>query len=441
MFLKNKFSFFALCLIAIVFIYERNEYSNQDRLLPIKVTTWDALGYYLYLPSTIIYHDVRTLTFYDSIEIKYNLQGEKNNFYQFQKNKTGFYSGKYFIGVAVLQLPFFLIAHVIAIRYGEADGFSSIYQKGIAYGAMIWVFSSLIFFRRFLLKYFSDLIVGIGLILGLLATNAVQYIAIEGGQCHAWIFPLYVYLIILTESWHRNKSALKSIGIGAIVGLGILCRPTEGVMLFIPLLWGFNKNEFVSFLKRNRLHLVRATISMIAVLSLQVFYWKYTTDQWIFDVGSKWDFLTPHFRVLFGEEKGWLIYTPICWLIILGLVRIKHEKFNASVKIFMLTNIWIIIAWHVWRYGASYSTRALVQSTPIMMLPMLTIIKEMLQSKLKLLWYTLYLYFLCLNLFQIYQYNNGILHYDRNTYEYYWRVYWKSSINDEDKHYLQPETN
>lgn len=408
-------------------------------MLPIKVTTWDALGYYLYLPATFIYQDLRSLSFYDSIEKQYNLQGEGHNFYQFQKNETGFFSGKYFIGVAVLQMPFFLMAHGLAQWHGEADGFSSVYQKGIAYGAIIWVFISLIFLRRFLLSYFSDQVVAIGLVLGLLATNAVQYIAVEGGQSHAWIFPLYVYLLVLSASWHTHKTAGKSIAIGAIVGLGILCRPTEGVMFLIPLLWSFRRTTFVFFLKENRWHFILAGIAMSVILLPQLVYWKYTTDHWIFDVGSKWDFLTPHFRVLVGPEKGWLMYTPICWLIILGLFYMNRESYSLSIKTFIVMNIWIVIAWHIWRYGASYSSRALVQSLPVMLIPMLAIIQKMVVSKWKYFWISLCAYFLCLNLFQVYQYNNGILHYDRNTFAYYKRMYWKSSVSEEDKKYLQVE--
>lgn len=436
---RIRFSTFALLLIAIVCLYERNAYPTSDNQMPIKVTTWDALGYYLYLPATFIYHDIRGLSFYDSIEKKYHLQGEENNFYQFQKNESGFYTGKYFVGVAVLQLPFFLMAHGIAKVNGEADGFSSIYQKGIAYGAIFWAFISLIVLRRFLLNYYNDLTVGIGLILAILGTNAIQYIAVDNCQSHAWIFPLYVYILVLSDSWYKRKTILKSIGIGILIGFAMLCRPTEGVILFIPLLWGYPKNEFSSFVKLNWVYFLLAGLGMFCILSIQLMYWKYTTNHWVFDVGSKWDFLSPHFRVLFGEEKGRLLYTPICLLMLIGLFFIGKEKFSLSIRSFMLLNIWIVIAWHIWRYGGSYSARALVQSTPIMLLPMLAILQKMLMSKLKIIWGICLLYFLCLNLFQVFQYNTGILHCDRNTWAYYQRIYWKVSVSEEDKKYLQEE--
>lgn len=435
---KNTLSGFALLILVVVFFAERNAYPSRDPQLPVKVTTWDALGYYMYLPAAFIYQDLRELNFYPEMEKKYQLQGLPTDFYQFQKNESGYYSGKYFVGVALLQMPFFLLAHAFALAgYDEPDGFSLVYQQGIAYGAMVWVLLSLIFFRRFLLQFYSDAVVAIGLILGLLGTNAIQYIAVEGGQSHAWIFPLYVYILMLSHAWYHKKSISKAIGIGFILGLAVLCRPTEGVMLFIPLLWGIGKRQFLPQLKANRFHYMLAGAACFIVVMLQLFYWKHSTGRWVFDVGSKWDFLTPHWRVLLGEEKGWLIYTPLCWLMLVGLFFIRTKEFSLSIKTFVVLNIWIVIAWHIWRYGASYSTRALVQSIPVMMLPMLSAIQLIITSRYKLFGYLGFIYFLGLNLFQIYQYNHEILHYDRNTWEYYKRIYWKTSVTEEDKKYLR----
>lgn len=429
------YSKLALFIIAVFFICERNFTQTQhDAALPVKVTTWDALGYYMYLPATIIYKDLRQLQFYDSIEHKYHLMGDR--FYQFNKTDNGYYTGKYFVGIAVLQLPFFLIAHSLA---NIKDGFSLPYQYGIAYGAIIWVFISLIFFRNFLLQYFSDKVVAIGLLLAIIGTNALQYIAVEGAQSHAWIFPLYVYILILSASWHKHKTYLKSFVIGIVLGLAMMCRPTEGVMLFIPLLWNFDKKTFLSFIKNNLFHFTIVFIAMLITFSPQLYYWKYTTGHWIYDVGSKWDFFKPHFQVLTGEEKGWLVYTPLCVLFIIGLFFIKNKEYKVAVTTFIILNIWIVIAWHIWRYGGSYSARALMQSTPVMILPMLVIIEKILNAKYRVLWMTVFVYFLCLNVFQIFQYNYGVLHFDRNTWQYYKKVYWKTYVSEEARQYLQPE--
>ncbi len=86
-------------------------------------------------------------------------------------------------------------------------------------------------------------------------------------------------------------------------------------------------------------------------------------------------------------------------------------------------NIYIIIAWHDWRYGGSYSTRALMQSYPVFALPFAALIEKINVQKWRFLFYALCGYLLLVNLFQIYQYNRTILHYNDMNRRYYSRIY------------------
>ena len=96
--MKSKLSFVAIVIIGLCSIATSLIKFKDDK--PIKVTTWDALGYYMYLPATIIYNDLAELKFYPEIEKKYSLQGLPNEFYQFSKLENSNYTGKYFVGVA-----------------------------------------------------------------------------------------------------------------------------------------------------------------------------------------------------------------------------------------------------------------------------------------------------------------------------------------------------
>lgn len=55
----------------------------------------------------------------------------------------------------------------------------------------------------------------------------------------------------------------------------------------------------------------------------QLVYWQVATGFPVYNVGSKWFFLTPWFRVLFGIHNGWFIYTPIAIVFIVGLFFMK----------------------------------------------------------------------------------------------------------------------
>ncbi|MFZ4751994.1 MAG: hypothetical protein ACOYLG_01505 [Chitinophagaceae bacterium] len=422
--MKNKASFIAFCMIAIIYVATRLIYFTGDFQ---KQTTWDALGYYFYLPASQIYQAENSRTWLDSLDKTYHLSG--GDIYQVQKHTSGNDVGKYLRGVSIMQWPFFQAAHWYARYTGHApaDGFSWPYQRAIAIACLFYGLLGLFLLRSFLLKFFSDQIVAAGLLLLMLATNAIQYIAIEGGQSHGYIFALYAIMLTLTYRWHQSPNTLLSFLMGGIFGLACISRPTEAVMMFIPLLWNVqNKSVWKQkwqMVIQNPRFVISLLLGILLALSPQLLYWKKVTGLWIYDVGSKWDFLNPHWRVLFGPEKGWFVYTPITICMVLGLWLIREKKIRYALITFCLLNIYIIIAWHTWRYGGSYSTRALVQSYPVFAIPLCAFVERVYSSNKKIIIAVLMFYLMGLNLFQIRQYNQTILHYDDMNWAYYRAIY------------------
>lgn len=411
-------------MIAIIYVATRFIYFTGDFQ---KQTTWDALGYYFYLPASQIYQAENSRTWLDSLDKTYHLSG--GDIYQVQKHTSGNDVGKYLRGVSIMQWPFFQAAHWYARYTGHApaDGFSWPYQRAIAIACLFYGLLGLFLLRSFLLKFFSDQIVAAGLLLLMLATNAIQYIAIEGGQSHGYIFALYAIMLTLTYRWHQSPNTLLSFLMGGIFGLACISRPTEAVMMFIPLLWNVqNKSDWKQkwqMVIQNPRFVISLLLGILLALSPQLLYWKKVTGLWIYDVGSKWDFLNPHWRVLFGPEKGWFVYTPITICMVLGLWLIREKKIRYALITFCLLNIYIIIAWHTWRYGGSYSTRALVQSYPVFAIPLCAFVERVYSSNKKIIIALLMFYLIGLNLFQIRQYNQTILHYDDMNWAYYRAIY------------------
>jgi hypothetical protein len=422
---RNRFSLVALLLVCTAFICCRLMYPGKDK--PLQVTTWDALGYYLYLPAAHIYHDDTALAWFPAIDVRYNLSG--GSFYQAMELPDGKKVFKYLRGVSLLQWPAFMLAHQYCLqtkRY-PADGFSSPYQYAIAWWAILWVCASLFLLRNILLRFFSDHTVALALLLLLLASNAIQYIAVDGGQSHAWLFPLHVFMLWFTVRWHASYRAANLFGMAFVLGLSAIGRPTEAVLLFLPLLWNLNDplrwKEKLSIVLSQPLQWFALVAGMLAGILPQLVYWKRVTGSWVFDVGSKWDFLSPHWRVLFGWEKGWFIYTPVALLFVAGLFFLRRFPFRSALITFCLLNIYIIISWHIWRYGGSYSTRALVQSYPVFAFPLSALLETWLRSRWRPVLLALSLCLISVNLFQIGQYNRGILHYDQTNRRYYGAIF------------------
>ncbi len=425
--MRNKYSILScLLVITVFFVYRITDITPEK---PLKITLWDANGYYLYLPSILIYHDFKELKWVDSIDAKYHVTGGDG--VQAQKAENGNYVFKYLGGVAVMELPFFLLAHQLAPHFGyPQDGFSAPYQYALGFAILLYSFLALLVLRKILLNFFDDITAALTILLIGLATNYIVYAAIDSGQTHAYIFLIYCLTIAATIRWHNNPSILQTLLVGYLCGFATMSRPTEAIIIFIPIFWNTHTKEAAqqkwNIIKQKPYLVAIAVVGGLLGVLPQTIYWKATTGTFVYDVGSKWKFLNPYFRVLFGFEKGWFIYTPVTIFFLVGFWFMRGKAFRKSVLWYCLLNIWIIIAWDEWRYGGSYSTRALVQSYPMFALPFASFIDFIKTSRWKWVFAGLACYLMGVNLFQVVQYNKTILHYDDMNRKYYGRIYLNS---------------
>ncbi|MFT3885448.1 MAG: hypothetical protein QM724_08475 [Flavobacteriales bacterium] len=425
--MKKPLSLWAVVLLGAVLIWTRLEYTELRGWARLQVTTWDAFGYYQYLPAVFIHHDIERQDWVAAVDSTYHVVGT-GGLYQLMDLENGNRATKYLCGTALLETPFFLLGHAIAGRTGHPqDGFSPPYQWALAFAALCYCLPALFLLRVVLLRSFSDTITALVLLLIVLATNAIQYISVDSAQTHGFLFALYCLILWATVKWHERPRVHWALLIGITIGLATVTRPTELIMLFIPLLWDTRSPAAAkakwALVRSHRAHLGWAIAGAAMAALPQLVYWKIVTGSWVFDVGSKWDFVDPHWRVLIGWEKGWFIYTPITVLFIAGLFFMRGRPWRKSVLTFTLLNIWIVIAWHDWRYGGSYSARALVQSYPVLALPFAALLERALATRWRWPMLVLCAYLLCVNFFQIKQYNNGVIRFDGMDRASYGAVY------------------
>ncbi len=431
----------AIALSLIVFVVVRIGYTSHSNR-SLKVTTWDALGYYIYLPSTIIYEDIKTLEWTGEIENFNELSGGK--LYQANKNEKGDYVFKYLGGISLMQLPFFLLAHGFAILSDHpANGFSLPYQIGIVISVFFYFLIGLLLLRKSLLTFFSDKATFISILAITLTSNLIQYVTIDSGMSHGYIFALYCLVIWATICWHKKPRKIWAIIIGGTIGLAAISRPTEAIMLLVPLLWNTNTSMASKIkwnqVKTNKSSILWAILAGTFAILPQIIYWKIASSDWIYNMGSKWQFFDPFFRVLFGYQNGWFIYTPIAFFFLLGFFYSRKHSFFWSSIITSVLTIWIVISWSDWRYGATYSCRALVQSIPLFAFPFTAFINHCINFKYHLWIYVLLIYLTSVNFIQVYQYNERIIHpHDMNA-KYFWAIYADPSPSPMDMSLLDME--
>jgi len=388
--------------------------------------SWDVSGYYWYLPAIFIYKDVKKQAYKDEVIKKYQPTG--NDFQQAFKHESGNYVMKYSAGMALMYLPFFTTAHLLAEPLGfQADGFSPPYQFAIQAGGLLVALLGLWYFRKFLLLFFSDTVTAICLLLLVFGSNFLNYGAIDSGMSHTWLFTIYLGILFATYHFYRAPGWKLAVSLGFLCGLATLTRPTDVISALIPCLWGLEnlsmsalRKQF-SFLAKHRKYILISFICAAIVFSIQLFYWKYSSGHWIVysyqNQGFTW--LHPHLKkYLIGAHNGWLSYSPVMIFSFLGLIPfLKNGKHRVAVIAFILLDLYIVASWEYYWYGG----RFMIQAYPILFLPLASFIEWMLKSRVnKIIFVPILLLFVYVGLWTTVQYHYGNLYdWEMSNRKYY----------------------
>jgi hypothetical protein len=372
----SKISLWVACiLLGIIALFYYPKWNKDTTEATI---SWDVSGYYWYLPAFFIYEDVKQIAFSNQILEKYK---PTPSLLQAYKHKSGQYVMKYSSGQAILMIPGFIVGHAAAKIFDyPQDGFSRPYQFGVFIWGLLVSLLGLYFLRKILILYFSEVSTGLTLLTISFATNFLEYGAITNAMSHNFLFTLYALLIWTTIRFYKTPGLVTGAGIGILIGLMALTRPTEIIAALIPVSYGLvlsmkSITERFSFFIKQYEKVIVAALFTGMIGMVQLLYWKYVTGEWLVysyeEQGFSW--LRPHiFDCLFSGRAGWLIYTPVMLLSLIGFFAliIKHRNIGVPLLIFSLLFFYITFAWDIWWYGGSVSQRALVQLYPVLAFPL-----------------------------------------------------------------------
>jgi len=437
----TKKTLFLLFFLCVSLFYNTKKSARLD---------WDVFGYYLYLPAKFIYDDItleKKNEWLDPLVTKYKTT---EGFYQAYKGPKDTYVMKYTMGLSYVYAPFFFIANIAAPLLGyEQDGFSPPYQWMLLVGSLLFSLTGIWFLFKILTRYFSDSIVLITISFIVFGSNYFVMTAYDGLMPHNFVFTFYAIMLYYTIKWYENQKIKYAIIIGACLGISVLIRPTSAFVAIIPALWGVgNLEEFKirwNLLLKNFAHLVVLGGAAFLVLLPQFIYWHSVTGEFLFYSypDEKINLFTPHLvNVFFSYKKGWLLYTPLMIVAIIGFVQLykKYRSLFFPIFIFFLFNAYPISCWDCWWYGGSFAQRPFVESYVFMAFPLAIIIKNISEKKysFSVPSFLIGLFLIYLNLFQTQQALNGVIDTSQTTKEYYWKVFLKNSVSDDDKRWLEP---
>ncbi|MEP7266945.1 MAG: hypothetical protein ABI844_04905 [Saprospiraceae bacterium] len=436
-----------LIISMVVMAYASLWYYPKWKMTRTEATlSWDVSGYYLYLPALFIYHDIKELKFKSRIDSIYYPSSSP---YQSFVHSSGNQVMKYTCGLAVLYSPFFLMAHLLAKPLGYIpDGYSQIYQLFISIGSLVWAFIGLFFLRRLLLIYFKDVTVAFSLAILILGTNYLDYASITGAMSHNYLFSLYSILLFSIDRYYNSLRKVWFLLACLLIGLMVLIRPTEIISVFLLFLWNI---DTTSALKQRVNYFIHHTsLSLVGILAffifplVQIYYWKFVSGEWLVysyqEQGFSW--LEGHhiLQGLFSYRAGWLVYTPIMILVLIGMIKLGFSRITGRWLFigFILLSLYLTFAWDEWTYGGSLGQRALIQHYPIMIFPICFLLGDIVKIRPLLYVFVLFASF-CIyyNLWLTHQaHKGGIYEAGMMNKAYFWNTLFKNENLQENKKLL-----
>jgi len=441
---KNKLSILALLFIFAVYAFAFSRFQMWET----GTRGGDPLGYYTYLPATFLYQDLERLEKTNEARGKYLPRKFSENFYeeQFITNRTenGNQVIKYTCGIAITVAPFFGIAHFLAPYLGyPTDGFSLIYIFFQYLAGFFYALWGLWLVRLILLKWFDDSAISLSLLAIALGTNLYFFVVYHAAMAHAALFFLHAMVLYQTIQLYEKPRWKNAIVLGIALGLIILIRPVELIILLIPLLWGLSSvhktaiKERITFLKAHKSKIGLVVLFTFLMAIPQFLYWYKLTGNFIhYSYGDEgFDFSNPKIiKGLFGYGNGWLAYTPMMYFALIGLFFLRRKAIALlPFLLFLSIHIYITYSWWCWYYINGLGSRPMIETYALLSIPLTAY--WLFIKKRKWLYYGsigLALFFTYLNVFQTWQFYKGMLRSEASRLEFYISTIGKTQLNYED---------
>jgi len=390
----------------------------------------DGKGYYAYLPAVFIYDDLN-FGFFDQIEKEKYFNGD--TYYEYRIGANDRIINKYYCGTALVQTPFFLIAHALSSLFGyDTDGYSKLYAVFVSIAALFYLFIGLLYLNSTLKTYqVKDTHRALVIAIAVFGTNLFYYAVVEPSVSHIYSFGMISMFAYYARKYFETSKGKLLVVLLLLLGLIVLIRPVNGLIVFaLPFLAGdipALKTGFLQAVQKWK-YLLIGIAAFLAVVAIQLIIYKISTDQFVvYSYGKeRFHWSEPHFfDILFSYRKGLFVYTPIYLVSLVGVFYLwKKSRFAFfSWFGFFLLITYVFSSWWMWYYGGSFSSRVYVEFIPLFMIPLGVALASI---KRKVISGT-YIGLLCLLVvfcqIQIYQYRYYQIHWSDMNKEKYWDVF------------------
>jgi hypothetical protein len=396
-------------LLFLVFLFIAFNRHSKSGYYNYHSEIWaDKAGYYMYLPAALKYR-------FSAKAFPENIDKRTGNGFILDTT-ANIVRTKYTYGVALLELPWFLVCDIAArILIYPTDGFSEPYHWSINLSGVSFLVVGLIFFYSTYRRRFSNRTT-IGLITStLLGTNLFYYGLDETGMSHVYTFALVGLLIELLDRFDQDQTRNRLFWfIGLIIGLIVLIRPINIVLLSsIAFVNGPYSQKNFAFLVDVR-NAVRILAGGILIWIPQILYWHYAFDRLLFDSyqNESFDWSSPDIgQVLFAPNNGLFLYSPLLVLPVtcLAFMILRGVKKAVPILITFAVLTYVLSSWWLPSFGCSYGARNYVEYYWLLMFPFGWTLENTTNKTLRAVAYTITIFLIAVNIKLTYSYD-GCFH-------------------------------
>lgn len=319
---------------------------------------------------------------------------------------------KYPFGTALMELPFFMIAHLLTLLINptNATGYGGLYEYAVGFAGIFYCIFGLILLFIVLKNHFDHRSALLAVLVLMIGTPLPYYATKYSAFSHIYTFAAASFFVFLTdcidkiEDAERQNAPAETAGnihskkdipqkwepvlhflLGITAGLLFLIRNVNAGFVLFYLLKDFGifsktarekyKNHLRYLLSPK--HLFPNILGGLLVVFPQLLYWKHTTGAWLLNTYSDEHFtflLRPKFyEVLFSDAKGFLILSPAMILAVVGFFFLKKtggRRYFASCLVLSLYELYLTAAWWCWWLGGVYGIRTLLDIQPFLAFPL-----------------------------------------------------------------------
>jgi hypothetical protein len=311
------------------------------------------------------------------------------------------------LGMTLSYLPFFALAHVVAIISDQpADGYSPPYQVAVQLSSLVFIIIGLIFLHRILKILFPAYIATIAIICICFGSNMFYFLNMAGGSAHLVGFMLLSLFVYYTVQWHQDRDLRTSVILGIIGGLLALVRPADlWIFIFFALYEIRSGRSFTYKLKLYRRHI--GQLSLIAIMTAGFYLFQLLVCR----LGCESDCCVPQasekslpLSSLLGFRPSIFIYTPVLLFSVGGFFALGAylKKFLLPCLAFFIVYMTAAFIWWNSPHSGSFGYRTLVDIYPVLALPFCALLFKMLNLGpiFRRLLYILIIVFISLNMWQ-----------------------------------------